>query len=215
MSEPERDEDLVRRFADGEVDAFTVLVQRHQQRVYSLCRRILGDADAAADVAQDTFLTVLRKIDGFRGDAAFTTWLHRVAVNACYDELRRARRRPMLHVVADGDREHEPGPPAVDHADEVAGTRDAASALAHVPEEFRVALVLADVHDMAYEQIAQILEVPIGTVKSRVHRGRLSLARAMGIVDDRDDRARRAATGHQRPAGGEPAMDARASEQEP
>lgn len=215
MSEPERDEDLVRRFVNGEADAFTVLVQRHQQRVYSLCRRILGDADAAADVAQDTFLTVLRKIDGFRGDAAFTTWLHRVAVNACYDELRRSRRRPMLHVVADGDREHEPGPPVLDHADEVAGTRDAASALAHVPEEFRVALVLADVHDMAYEQIAQVLEVPVGTVKSRVHRGRLALARAMGIAGDRDDRAHRAAAGHQGPAGGEPVTGSGASEQEP
>lgn len=179
--EPERDEDLVRRFRAGETDAFTTLVQRHQQRVYSVCIRVLGDADAAADVAQDTFLTVLRKIDGFRGEAAFTTWLHRVAVNACYDELRRKRRRPMLHVVAEGDREHEPGPPVTDHADEVAGTRDAAAALALVPEEFRVALVLADVHDMAYQQIAQVLDVPIGTVKSRVHRGRLALGRAMGL----------------------------------
>ena len=70
MTEAERDEDLVRRFRAGEPDAFTDLVRRHQQRVYSLCLRVLGDADAAADVAQDTFLTVLRKLDGFRGDAA-------------------------------------------------------------------------------------------------------------------------------------------------
>lgn len=181
MTEAERDEDLVRRFRAGEAQAFTDLVLRHQQRVYSLCLRVLGDADAAADVAQDTFLTVLRKLDGFRGDAAFTTWLHRVAVNACYDELRRKRRRPMLHTVADDDLEHEPGPPTVDHADEVAGTRDAAAALATIPEEFRIALVLADVQDMAYDQIAQVLEVPIGTVKSRVHRGRLALAAALGI----------------------------------
>ncbi len=181
MTEAERDEDLVRRFRAGEPDAFTDLVRRHQQRVYSLCLRVLGDADAAADVAQDTFLTVLRKLDGFRGDAAFTTWLHRVAVNACYDELRRKRRRPMLHVAADDDLEHEPGPPTVDHADEVAGTRDAAAALGSIPEEFRVALVLADVQDMAYDQIAQVLDVPIGTVKSRVHRGRLALATALGI----------------------------------
>ena len=181
MTEPERDEELVRRFRAGEADAFTALVQRHQQRVYSLCVRVLGDTDAAADVAQDTFLTVLRKIEGFRGEAAFTTWLHRVAVNACYDELRRKQRRPMLHVVADGDREHEPGPPVLDHADEVAGAHDTAWALARIPEEFRVALVLADVHDMAYEQIAQVLDVPIGTVKSRVHRGRLALGKVMGL----------------------------------
>ena len=179
--EPERDEELVRRFRSGEADAFTALVQRHQQRVYSLCVRVLGDADAAADVAQDTFLTVLRKIEGFRGEAAFTTWLHRVAVNACYDELRRKQRRPMLHVVADDGREHEPGPPVPDHADDVAGARDAAWALTRIPEEFRIALVLADVHDMAYEHIAQVLEVPIGTVKSRVHRGRLALGRVMSL----------------------------------
>lgn len=214
MTEPERDEDLVRRFTSGDADAFTELVHRHQQRVYSLCRRILGDADAAADVAQDTFVTVFRKIESFRGDAAFTTWLHRVAVNACYDELRRARRRPMLHVVADGDRDHEPGPPVADHADEVAGARDAASALVLVPEEFRAALVLADVHDMAYEQIAQVLEVPIGTVKSRVHRGRLALARAMGIADD-GDRAHHTPAATGAVTGGEPVADPRTSEEEP
>ena len=137
VTEPERDEELVRRFRAATPTPSRRSCRRHQQRVYSLCVRVLGDADAAADVAQDTFLTVLRKIDGFRGDAAFTTWLHRVAVNACYDELRRKQRRPMLHVVADDGREHEPGPPVPDHADEVAGARDAAWALARIPEEFR------------------------------------------------------------------------------
>jgi RNA polymerase sigma-70 factor, ECF subfamily len=198
VTEAERDEELVRRFRAGEPEAFTDLVRRHQHRVYSVCLRVLGDADAAADVAQDTFLTVLRKLDGFRGDAAFTTWLHRVAVNACYDELRRKRRRPMLHAVAEDGPEHEAGPPAPDHADEVAGTRDVATALASIPEEFRMALVLADVHDMAYEQISRVLDVPVGTVKSRVHRGRLALAAALGI-----DLAR------------EPGGRAQTSEQEP
>ena len=87
----------------------------------------------------------------------------------------------MLHVVADDGPQHEPGPPILDHADEVAGTRDAAAALASIPEEFRIALVLADVQDMAYDRIAEVLDVPVGTVKSRVHRGRLALAAAMGI----------------------------------
>jgi len=179
--EPDRDEDLVRRFRAGDPGAFTELVRRHQQRVYSLCVRMLGDAEAAADVAQDTFLAVLRKIDGFRGDSAFTTWLHRVAVNACYDELRRKQRRPMLHVIPEDSPEREPGPAVVDHADEVAGTSDAAAALASIPDEFRVALVLADVQDLAYAEIARVLDVPVGTVKSRVHRGRIALAAALGI----------------------------------
>jgi RNA polymerase sigma-70 factor (ECF subfamily) len=198
VTEAERDEDLVRRFRAGEPEAFTDLVRRHQHRVYSVCLRILGDADTAADVAQDTFLTLLRKLDGFRGDAAFTTWLHRVAVNACYDELRRKRRRPMLHVGAHDGPAHEPGPPAPDHADEVAGTRDVAAALASIPEEFRVTLVLADVQDMAYEQISKVLDVPVGTVKSRVHRGRLALAEALGIDPGREPR-RRASTSEEEP----------------
>ena len=198
MTEAERDEELVRRFRADDPEAFTHLVRRHQHRVYSVCLRVLGDPDAAADVTQDTFLTVLRKLDGFRGDAAFTTWLHRIAVNACYDELRRQRRRPMLHAVAEDGADHEPGPPAPDHADEVVGTRDVATALASIPEEFRMALVLADVQDMAYEQIAKVLDVPVGTVKSRVHRGRLAIAGALGIEGARE------------PAGGD-----RTSEQEP
>ncbi|MGZ8630236.1 MAG: RNA polymerase sigma factor [Actinomycetota bacterium] len=179
--EPERDEELIRRFRAGEAAAFTALVERHQQRVYSLCLRVLGDAEVAKDVAQDTFLTVLRKLEGFRGEAAFTTWLHRVTVNACYDELRRARRRPMLHVATDEGPEREPGPPIEDHADEVGGTLDAAAALSSIPEEFRVALVLADVQDLPYDRIAEVLDVPVGTVKSRVHRGRLALAKVMGL----------------------------------
>lgn len=201
MTDAERDEDLVRRFQAGEADTFTDLVRRHQQRVYSLCLRVLGegDADAAADVTQDAFIAVLRKLDGFRGDAAFTTWLHRVALNACYDELRRKRRRPMPHVVAADGTQPEPGPPVLDHADEVAGTRDAATALNTIPEEFRIALVLADVQDMAYDRIAEVLDVPVGTVKSRVHRGRLALAAAMGID----------------PSGREPRTRSRPSENEP
>lgn len=193
MPEPEPDDQLVRRFLNGDTDAFTVLVQRHETRVYNLCLRILGSPEDALDAAQDTFVTALRKLGQFRGDAAFTTWLHRVAVNACYDELRRQRRRPMLHSIpreeGDGDRTLEPGPPVPDHADAVAGTLDAGTALAQVPEDFRTALVLADVQDLPYEEIARILDVPVGTVKSRVHRGRLALARAMGLAREPDDRS--------------------------
>ena len=186
MADPEADGSLVRRFLDGEPSAFGVLVERHQTRVFNLCLRILGNREDAYDAAQETFMAAMRKLGQFRGDAAFTTWLHRVAVNACYDELRKQRRRPMLHVIAPGDTDEprEEGPPSLDHADEVSGSIDAAAALARVPQEFRVALVLADIQDLPYEQIARILEVPVGTVKSRVHRGRLAMAKAMGIGGD-------------------------------
>lgn len=190
MTSPEPDGSLVRRFLEGDGAAFDELVDRHQVRVYNLCLRILGDREDARDAAQDTFMSALRKLGQFRGDAAFTTWLHRVTVNACYDELRKRQRRPMLHVVPEGrdERPREPGPPVQDHADAIAGTLDAGAALQQIPEEFRVALVLADVQDLPYEEIGRILDVPVGTVKSRVHRGRIALARAMAPMEPREPR---------------------------
>jgi RNA polymerase sigma-70 factor (ECF subfamily) len=182
VSDPSDDRELVHRYLAGDAGAFATLVERHQARVYGLCLRVVGNPEDAADAAQEAFISALRKLGQFRGDAAFTTWMHRVAVNACYDLLRKRSRQPMLHLATDEDLPGpEAGPPAPDHADEVAGTRDAADALARVPEEFRVALVLADVQDLPYEQIARILDVPVGTVKSRVFRGRISLAQAMGV----------------------------------
>jgi RNA polymerase sigma-70 factor (ECF subfamily) len=182
VREPPQDDELVRRFLAGDAPAFTDLVERHRDRVYGVCLRVIGNAEDAADAAQETFVTVFRKLDQFRGDALFTTWLHRVSVNTCYDLLRKRSRQPLLRSLPDDDGPMpEPGPPIADHADEVVGTLDAAIALASVPEEFRVALVLADIQDLPYEEIARVLDVPVGTVKSRVHRGRLALARAMGI----------------------------------
>jgi RNA polymerase sigma-70 factor (ECF subfamily) len=182
VSDPVRDEDLVRRYLAGDDEAFAALVHRHGARIFNVCLRIVGDRDDASDAAQETFLAALRKLTQFRGDAAFTTWLHRIAVNACYDLLRRQRRQPLLRLAVEvGDTDPEVGPPMPDHADEVVGTRDMAEALADVPEEFRVALVLADVEDLPYEEIAKVLDVPLGTVKSRVHRGRLALARTVQL----------------------------------
>jgi RNA polymerase sigma-70 factor (ECF subfamily) len=190
---PETDERLVHLFQEGSGDAFGALVDRHGTRVYNLCLRILGDPDEAADASQDTFLAALRKLHTFRGDSAFTTWLHRVTVNACYDSLRRKRRRPMLQVVRDEDDERpEPSLPVPDHSDQVALSLDVSRALMEVSEEFRVALVMADVEDLPYEEIARILEVPVGTVKSRVFRGRAALGRALGATAGEPPRASRA-----------------------
>jgi len=175
------DERLVQRFRDGDADAFGTLVARHRDRVYRVCLRVTGDAEEALDASQEAFLSALRNLDRFRGEAAFTTWIHRIAVNASYDRMRARARAPMLHAVGDDDGPTpEPGPSIPDHADAVADATDVGAALALVPEEFRAALVLADVEDLPYEEISAILEVPVGTVKSRVHRGRVALARAMG-----------------------------------
>jgi RNA polymerase sigma-70 factor (ECF subfamily) len=179
------DGELVRRTLEGDSAAFTVLVRRHERRVYSVALRMLGRPEDASDASQDAFLTAFTKLDRFRGEAAFSTWLHRVTVNACYDILRKRTRQPLLHAAGDDPRPPEQGPPAPDHADRVAVALDAAEALGRVPEEFRAALILADVEDLPYEEISQILQVPLGTVKSRVHRGRIALAEAMGLREPR------------------------------
>ena len=172
------DGELVRRFLAGDAGAATELITRHERRVYAVCLRVLGNPDDAADAAQDALLAMIRKLDGFRGDAAFTTWLYRVSMNVCYDHLRRAKRRPVLRRDDDAP---APEPALEDHAEAVAGAHDVAAALARVPEDFRVAIVLADVHDLPYDEIAKVLDLPVGTVKSRVHRGRIALAKALGI----------------------------------
>lgn len=173
------DGELVRRFLAGDAGAATELITRHERRVYAVCLRVLGNPDDAADAAQDALLAMIRKLDGFRGDAAFTTWLYRVSMNVCYDHLRRAKRRPVLRRDDDAP---APEPALEDHAEAVAGAHDVAAALARVPEDFRVAIVLADVHDLPYDEIAKVLDLPVGTVKSRVHRGRIALAKALGIL---------------------------------
>jgi RNA polymerase sigma-70 factor (ECF subfamily) len=176
------DHALVRRFLDGDRRAFDELVERHRARVFRVCLRIVGDPEDALDAAQEAFVAAFRTLDRFRGDAAFTTWLHRIAVNASHDVLRRRARAPHLAVVGPHEDAPAPEPPLPDHAEAVVGRLDAAAALARIPEEFRAALVLADVEDLPYEEIAAILGVAVGTVKSRVHRGRVALARAMGLA---------------------------------
>jgi RNA polymerase sigma-70 factor (ECF subfamily) len=173
VSEPS-DEDLVRRSVRGDRTAFGAIVERHQGRVYNLAYRMLGRPEDAADATQEVFLICLRKLGGFQGRSAFTTWLHRVALNVCYESL---RRRTREGVTDEGEVEPPPGP---DHAETSATAVDVHRALQLVPEEFRAVLVLHDVQGVPYEEIAETLGAPIGTVKSRLHRGRLALARHLG-----------------------------------
>jgi RNA polymerase sigma-70 factor, ECF subfamily len=168
------DDELVRRFVGGERGAFDVLVTRHERRVYNLAYRMLGRRDDALDATQETFLACYRKLSGFRGQAAFTTWLHRVALNICYDALRRRSREEP----AREEDEVEPAPVA-DPADSSATAVDVRRALLEVPEDFRAVLILHDVQGFLYEEIAEAIGVPLGTVKSRLHRGRVALARAL------------------------------------
>ena len=168
------DEELIDRFLAGDSAAFTALVHRHERRVYNLAYRMLGREEDAKDATQDAFLSALRKLSTFRGQAAFTTWLHRVTVNTCYDLLRRRRRDPVP-----ADLHEQTGPAVADPATSVSSAVDVQRALLGVPEEFRSVLVMHDALDMGYDEIAEALGIPTGTVKSRLHRGRVALARLL------------------------------------
>jgi RNA polymerase sigma-70 factor, ECF subfamily len=170
------DGELVRRYVEGDPSSFEILVRRHERRVYNIAYRMLSREDDARDATQEAFMTALRKLSSFRGEAAFTTWIHRVTVNACYDILRRRQREP----VTDPAEGAEPAATPFDHAEATAQAIDVQRALARVPDDFRAALILHDVQDLPYEEVAEALGVPVGTVKSRIHRGRVALARALG-----------------------------------
>jgi RNA polymerase sigma-70 factor (ECF subfamily) len=171
-SVPGPDDELVDRFRRGDRAAFSALIERHQTRVYNLAYRMLGRPEDAADAAQEVFLACHEKLAGFRGDAAFTTWLHRIALNVCYDTLRRrSRERP------EGD-EIEP-PPGSDPADAADAGIDVHRALQRIPEEFRAAVLLHDAYGLPYEEVAEATGAPVGTVRSRIHRGRVALARVL------------------------------------
>jgi RNA polymerase sigma-70 factor (ECF subfamily) len=176
MDESAPDRELVERSVAGDRFAFALLVRRHERRVYNLAFRVLGREEDARDATQDAFLTALRRLSTFRGDAAFSTWMHRVTVNACYDILRKRKRDPQHELPEDLDA----GPRHADHAETTAISVDVRRALLLVPFDFRAPLVMHDVQDMPYDEIAEVLGVPVGTVKSRIHRGRVALAAALG-----------------------------------
>ncbi|MGA7269926.1 MAG: RNA polymerase sigma factor SigM [Acidimicrobiia bacterium] len=172
---------LVQQVVAGNRAAFDELMRRHEDRVFGVCLRIMRRREAALDAVQDTFLTVFRKADQFRGDAAFSTWLYRVAVNTCYDQLRRAKRRPTEPLPEPHD---PPDPSVTDTLGSVELRGDLSAALAALPEEFRSAIVLVDVEGLSVAETASVLEVAEGTIKSRLHRGRARLANLLGNRED-------------------------------
>jgi RNA polymerase sigma-70 factor (ECF subfamily) len=172
-----QDAELLARVLDGDHDAFDQIMRNHEDRVFSVCLRIMGHRDQALDATQETFLTAFRKAAQFKGTAALGTWIYRIAVNTCYDQLRKQKRRR-----ADPMPDHlDPADHSAADAVESAGLRpEIQKALAAIPPEFRSAVVLSDVEGMSLPDVAEILGVPVGTVKSRVFRGRRLLAAELG-----------------------------------
>jgi RNA polymerase sigma-70 factor (ECF subfamily) len=168
----------------GDAAAFGRLVERYQDRVFNTCVRIVGDRAAAEDLTQDAFLKAFSSIGSFDGRAAFYTWLYRIAVNLCLSARRRNARTPYsLHAdgARDGGRESpslgvaSTGPAPDQQATEREQHQLVLAALAELDEDHRVVVVLRDIESMDYAEIADILNVPTGTVKSRLHRARLAL----------------------------------------
>lgn len=175
------DRALLGAFTHGDHDAFGVLFRRHRDRLWAVAVRTCGNPEDAADALQEAMVHAYRRADSFRGDAQVTTWLHRIVVNACLDKIRRNKVRaadPLpedLHLRA--------GSTDV-AADALATERRSLllAALARLPQEQRVALVLVDMEGYPVEEVARILDCPTGTVKSRCARGRARLAGDAGLA---------------------------------
>ncbi len=171
------DRALLAAAATGDAAAYGRLVQAHRDRLWAVALRTLGDREEAADALQDALLSAYRRAGQYRGEARVTTWLHRIVVNACLDRARRSAARPTVTLPASGT-----GEPTDPH-DRLA-TREThielEAALRALPVDQRAAVVLVDVQGLPFEEAARVLEVPVGTVKSRCFRGRARLAAGLG-----------------------------------
>jgi RNA polymerase sigma-70 factor, ECF subfamily len=171
------DRELLARHVSGDPDAFAEIVRRHRDRLWAVALRTLGDREEAADALQDAFVSAYRAAHTFRGQSAVTTWLHRITVNACLDRARKAATRRTAPV-ADTERFEqllEPEESAEAPAERHALHRELLAALAQLPAEQRAALILVDMQGYPVAEAAEILDTPVGTVKSRCARGRARL----------------------------------------
>lgn len=185
---PIGDEELVRHFLAGDRHAFSQIVRKYQDRVFSICFRWLGDREFAQEIAQDVFIAIFKSLANFRGDCQLSTWIFRVTINHCKNaRLYRKRRawekhEPIEGTPHDDDRPREL-PSNEPSADSRAIRTDAeqlvSEGLAALTEEHRQIIILRDIEDLDYDEIAEILSIPRGTVKSRLHRARAELAEVL------------------------------------
>jgi RNA polymerase sigma-70 factor (ECF subfamily) len=170
------DAECVRRVQQGDTDSFEVLVRRHQKATFNLVYRLLGDYDEAAEIAQEVFLSAYKSIHRFRGDANFATWLYRIAFNHASTRRKSLNRAQRRHVPLDGDEAISEG------ASDPARTAEQKEIQERVQEALNsldagdaMIVLLRDLQDVPYDEVARILNVPVGTVKSRLHRARQAL----------------------------------------
>ena len=169
---------LIQRAARGDAEAFNVLLGAHERRMYAVALRMCGNAEDAQDCLQEAMLRVFRSIGGFKAQSSFSTWVYRITMNTCLDELRRRKSRPSASLDGLLDAGWSPvdeGESPEGHALRNESRRNLEACIQELPEDMRAALVLRDVHGYAYDEIADALGVNVGTVKSRISRAREKL----------------------------------------
>jgi RNA polymerase sigma-70 factor (ECF subfamily) len=178
------DEELVARSIGGDLDAFNQLVLRWERPIYALAYRVIGREEDARDVCQDTFLRAFRALGGFKGQAKFSSWLYRITLNLCRDWIRRERRQPIAQAPEGVDLvelagETEPS----ESIEELVARKEigaaVAQAMALLPEEQRTAIVLKEYHGLTFQEIADMLDCPLSTVKTRLYQGLTVLRRQL------------------------------------
>ena len=192
------DEELVTRATAGDLDSFNQLVSRWERPIFALAYRTLGREEEARDVVQEAFLRAFRGLRGFKGEAKFSSWLYRITLNLCRDWIRRERRAPVVQA--------PDGLDVVDLADSVAApsesveelvarremSRAVARAMAELPDEQRTAILLKEYHGLTFQEIADQLECPLSTVKTRLYQGLSVLRRRLERQQDEEAAMRRA-----------------------
>jgi RNA polymerase sigma-70 factor (ECF subfamily) len=187
MSNQSSDKKLVKRVQKGDKGAFDLLVLKYQHKIVNLVMRYVRDPELALDITQEAFIKAYRALPRFRGDSAFYTWMYRIAVNTAKNHLAAQRRRPMDVELDLQDPEQydlhsklkeTDTPEGVTLSNELKETVE--RAISALPEDLRTAIILRELEGMSYEEIAQTMECPVGTVRSRIFRARDAIAKKIG-----------------------------------
>jgi RNA polymerase sigma-70 factor (ECF subfamily) len=170
------DEELVARAKSGDQESFNQLILRWERPIYALAYRVIGQEEDARDVAQETFLRAFRALPGFKGEAKFSSWIYRIALNLCRDWIRRKRRTPVSQLPEDVDLDDlvaDRGP--TESVEDLVARQELSAvveeAMAILPEEQRTAVILKEYHGMTFQEIAELQGVPLSTVKTRLYQG--------------------------------------------
>jgi RNA polymerase sigma-70 factor (ECF subfamily) len=182
------DEELVARSRTGDAESFNELISRWERPIYALAYRVIGREEDARDVCQEAFLRAFRALPGFKGQAKFSSWLYRIALNLCRDWIRRKKRSPMATLPEDIELEDlasDTGP--TETVEDLVSRRELSelveAAMARLPEEQRTAIILKEYHGMTFQEIADLQGCPLSTVKTRLYQGLSVLRRELGAAN--------------------------------